>query len=323
MNASIRPTIKIAVLVLFAIIFATTLVALSVRAPREAVGWEGRATFDNQTKKYVESFEVTKGGTLHVDADMGDVTIAGADVSAVQVTVNVKGREQDIRDFVVKFNKTDHGVEVKGRYRDGEGWHFDWHDFDVHYDITVPNEYNLRVETSGGDFVASGVKGTVKGTTSGGDIDVSMVNGDVNAETSGGNVRLKDVTGVVVTETSGGDIEGAGLNGDVNVQTSGGNIELREVSGKMVASTSGGDVRLELKENKGVEASTSGGNIVIRFPESTGAQIHAESSAGSVHCDFPFQGTLEDGLLDGTINGGGSRVHAETSGGDISIRKMN
>lgn len=324
MNASISPTVKITILVLFAIVFATTLVALSIQAPSHDDRWNERTGYDEQTKKYTESFDVPKGGILRLDTDIGDVTITGSpDVSAVQVTVNVKGEEKDVKDFAVKFNQNDQGVEIRGRYRDENGWHFEWRDFDVHYDIVVPAEYNVRVETSGGDIVVTSLTGTVKGNTSGGDLEISAITGDVNVETSGGDIRLKGITGTVVTETSGGDIEGTTLRGDVSVETSGGDIDLRDVDGKMIASTSGGDVRLELLENKGVDASSSGGDITIRLPGTAAASIHAESSAGSVRCDFPFEGTLDDGLLDGTINGGGSRVRAETSGGDISIRKIN
>ena len=323
MNASITPTVKIAVLVLFAVIFATSLVALSVRTPEEREAWEDRGRFHEQTQKYAETFNVSKGGVLRLDTDIGDVTITGADVSTVEVTVNVKGEERDIRDFDVKFNQNEGGVEVRGRSRDENGWHFEWRSFDVHYDVVVPNEYNVRVETSGGDIVVTSLKGSVKGNTSGGDVDISSINGDVNMETSGGDIRLRELSGAVVTETSGGNIEGSALSGDIHVETSGGDIELREVNGRTVASTSGGDVHLELAENKGVDASSSGGNIVIRFPNSTAANVHAETSGGSVHCDFAFEGTLDDGLLEGTINGGGNRVRAETSAGDISIRKQN
>jgi DUF4097 and DUF4098 domain-containing protein YvlB len=323
MNASISPTIKIVVLVIFAIIFATTLVALSIRSPRESGGWEGHSRYDEQTKKYDESFKVSNGGTLRLDTDIGDVTITGADVATVQVTVNVRGAERDIKDFAVKFNQNEQGVDVRGRYRDGDNWHFDWNDFDVHYNIVVPTEYNVRIETSGGDIVVTTLTGAVKGNTSGGDLEITTVNGDVNVETSGGDIRLKGVTGTLVTETSGGDIDGSALHGDVRVETSGGDIDLRDVHGRTVASTSGGSVRLELVENNGVDASSSGGDIIIKFPGTATASIHAETSGGSVHCDFPFEGTIDDGLLEGTINGGGNKVRAETSAGDISIRKMN
>jgi hypothetical protein len=38
-----------------------------------------------------------------------------------------------------------------------------------------------------------------------------------------------------------------------------------------------------------------------------------------VTCDFTFAGHLHEGTLNGTINGGGSLIKAETSGGDIII----
>jgi DUF4097 and DUF4098 domain-containing protein YvlB len=321
MHTSITPTVKIVLLVLIAIVFATTLIALSVQTPFYEGYGGARRHFDKQTQKYSESFNVQKGGILRLDTDVGGVTVTGGDVSTVQVTVNVKGAESDVKEFTVKFNQTDQGVEIVGRYRDHNGWHFNWRDFDAHYEVVVPADFNLNLETSGGDIVVSDIRGTVRGQTSGGDVEITGITGDINLETSGGDIRLRQITGTVVSETSGGDIDGTSLTGDVRVETSGGNIDLREVNGKTVASTSGGNVRMELVEYKGVDASTSGGNITIRLPGSAGADIHAETVAGSVHCDFPFQGSLDDGTLDGTINGGGQRLRAETSGGDISIRK--
>ncbi len=326
MNSSITPTIKIAILVVLAIIFATTLIALSV----QVAGDSGRHDwgdsfhsdrFDRDTRKMSESFAVQKGGALRVDTDMGDVTVRGGDADSVSVTVNVRGREQDVEDFIVKFNQTGQGVEVRGRHRDNEGWSFAWHDFDVHFDILVPKEFNLKLETSGGDIIVSNIKGMIGGGTSGGDINVTAVTGDVRLETSGGDIVLKEIDGTIATETSGGDIDGTTLNGDVSVETSGGDIDLRAVRGKTVASTSGGNVRVELLDNLGIDASTSGGNIVVRLPGSASADIDAESYSGSVNCDFPILGTLDDGSLHGTINGGGPKLKAETSGGNISIRK--
>lgn len=329
MNSSVTPTIKIAILVVFAIIFATTLVALSVRVSEDSGRSEwGRSftsdrfdRFDRDTRKISESFAVQQGAALRVNTDLGDVRVRGGDADSVLVTVNVRGREQDVEDFVVKFNQTAQGVEVRARYRDNEGWDFDWHDFDAQFDIVVPREFNLKLETSGGDIGVTDIRGMIGGGTSGGDINLTGITGDVRLETSGGDIVLKEVTGTIATETSGGDIDGTTLTGDVNVETSGGDIDLRAVKGKTVASTSGGNVRVELLENLGIDVSTSGGNIVVRLPGAASADIEAESHSGSVNCDFPILGKLDDGSLHGTINGGGPKLKAETSGGNISIRK--
>ncbi|HLB00966.1 MAG TPA: DUF4097 family beta strand repeat-containing protein [Bacteroidota bacterium] len=299
MNPPISPTVKIIILMVLAAAFAATLLALSVQVgPGNLAG----ARFGNGSKQYSENFNVAPGGTLRLDTDIGDVRITGGDENSVAVTVSVEGDIDDVADFIVKMKETDNGVEVFGRNRNRNGWHFGWGDFDARFVVTVPKNFNLRVETSGGDIEITGVGGTLKGSTSGGD------------------VRITDVAGEANIETSGGDIRGNGILGSLSVETSGGDIDIRQIRAKACASTSGGDVRLELLENLGVDASTSGGNIVLTFPAATGAEIYAETVGGSVRCDFPVRGTMDDGSLRGDINGGGKRVRAETSGGDISIR---
>jgi DUF4097 and DUF4098 domain-containing protein YvlB len=88
------------------------------------------------------------------------------------------------------------------------------------------------------------------------------------------------------------------------------------------AETSGGDIRIELKDNKGIDLTTSGGNITVSLPKSVTADVRAEATGGDVTCDFPFSGKLKDGSFDGKINGGGQLIRLETSGGDIVIQSI-
>jgi DUF4097 and DUF4098 domain-containing protein YvlB len=320
MNTSSSPTLKIVILMVFAIVFAATLVALSVQEdPVEPRG----VRFGDDTKRYSESFGVAGGATLLLDTDVGDILITGTEGDSVMVTVDVEGDRDDVEDFTVKFKQTDRGVEVRGRTRDHNGWHFEWGNFNARYVVSVPRNFNLRLETSGGDISVTDVHGSLRGSTSGGNVDITDISGETYMETSGGNITLKNVSGSVTTETSGGNIKGDGATGTLSVETSGGDIDIRGIRAKADASTSGGDVRLSFLDNQGVNASTSGGDIVIVFPEETGAEIYAETTGGSVRCDFAIRGTIDDGSLRGEINGGGLRVRAETSGGDISIRTVN
>lgn len=322
-----NPAMKIAILIAFAVLFGTTLIALSVGdredQPR-AARWESEGgEWDRDTRVVSEAFAVARGGSLRLETDIGDVKIVGADADSVTVRVEFRGKRSDADDFDVRISRVEDGVEVLGRQRDRNGWHFRWDDMDVRYVVGVPAQYNLKLITSGGDFHVTGITGTVTGETSGGDITLQAITGDVRLETSGGDITLRTIRGAMIVETSGGDIIGTGLEGDVRAETSGGDVDLKDVRGKALASTSGGDIRLEVLENMGIDASTSGGNIVLRLPEAAKANVRAETASGSVRCDFPVLGSMEDGSLDGTINGGGPRVRAETSGGDISIRKVN
>lgn len=316
MKTSLSTTTKLAALMILATLFASTLVALSLQAG------DDRDTFvrpEGKNQKYTHTFQVTPGGTLRLDTDLGDVTIRKGGTGTVDVVVDVRGDRDDIEDFDVKFSEGDGTVEVIGRYRHS-GWHFGWDGLDVKYEVTVPGEFDTRIETSGGDVSISGLKGLIRAGTSGGDVTVSDHEGDTQVSTSGGDIHVSNLLGALKSETSGGNIRGTRIAGEIYVETSGGDITLKEISGKTTASTSGGSVRLGMLDNQGVDASTSGGDIVIELPGDTPADIHAETSMGDVRCDFSIRGRLDDGNLEGEINGGGKRIRAETSGGDIAIR---
>jgi lia operon protein LiaG len=126
-------------------------------------------------------------------------------------------------------------------------------------------------------------------------------------ETSGGNVRIGDVKGVVDVETSGGEIELGAVEGRVHAETSGGNIRLKVAGG-----------------NEGIYAETSGGNIEVMIGKNVGAEIDAATSGGDVECDLPvtMKGKVSDSELRGKVNGGGKKIYAHTSGGNVRIKAI-
>lgn len=274
-------------------------------------------------RRFEKKFSVSPGGTLRLSTDVGSVNLTGGSNNEVSVVAELQGSERDVNDFEITAEQTGSGVDVKGRSKHGHGWFgFGGNNVDVRYTISVPHDYNLDMNTSGGNVSISAVKGTVRGGTSGGNIEIMKVEGPVNMHTSGGNVRAEQVTGKLDMETSGGEIHVAGVAGDVDVSTSGGNIQLSDVDGRVRAETSGGDVRVRLKNtNKGVYVETSGGNIEVAMAKNSSANIDASTSGGDVTCDLPItmSGKIDESRIKGAINGGGAAVHARTSGGDIRI----
>lgn len=275
-------------------------------------------------KTFDKRFAATPGGTFIIKTDIGSVDIAGTDAKEVSVYATLRGRQRDVDEFEITASQTSDGVEVRGRSPRSGRW-FNWgnNDLEVRYTIKVPGEYNLRMETSGGNITVNSVKGKLNGGTSGGDISLAEIAGSVDLETSGGNIRAEKVEGMLRMETSGGDIKISDVKGDVNVHTSGGNVILTTIEGKVRAETSGGNITVRVKEsNQGVFAETSGGNIDIMMPKNVSATIDASTSGGDVTCDFPItmSGKMSDSRIRGTVNGGGNPIHARTSGGDIRIR---
>jgi hypothetical protein len=273
-------------------------------------------------RRFEKKFSVNSGGTFTLSTDVGSVDIVGTNSNEVSIVADLRGRERDINDFEINAVKNDNGVEVTGRGRKSN-WFWNSNDMDVRYTVRVPHEYNLRLNTSGGDIGISTVKGKVQGETSGGNIRLADIEGEVNLNTSGGNINVDKAVGSVHMETSGGEIELAMVTGDVDVSTSGGNIRISDVTGKVRAETSGGDVIVRVKkENRGVYAETSGGDIEIAVAKDISANIDASTSGGEVTCDLPItmSGKIDESRIRGTVNGGGNTIHAHTSGGNVRIR---
>jgi hypothetical protein len=272
-------------------------------------------------RRFDKNFTVAPGGTLHLSTDVGSVEVTGTSAREVSVHAVIRGKESEINDFRVEAAQTGQGVEVTGKGRN-TGWPWKWDDVEVAFTISVPTEYSLKVNTSGGDITVSALKGMVDGETSGGNIHVKGIEGPVTMETSGGNVRIEQMTGNVHIETSGGNITASDVKGSLVVNTSGGNIEIGAIDGKITAETSGGDVSVQLNgANRGVYVETSGGDIDIRVPATISATVDASTSGGDVTCDLPItmNGKLDESRIRGTVNGGGEMIRARTSGGNVRI----
>lgn len=316
---TLKPTVKLAVLVACAVLFAATMIGLSVRSHPYV---RGESYGPGGDKKSEKTFSVSPGGKLIVKADEGDITISGTESSEVSVRVYARGSDEQLRRFDVQMNQEGNDVRIDGRQERKYFHLFENNSLDVQYDIHVPRDFNLDLGTAGGNITVDNVKGAVDGGTSGGDLDLSRLEGKVNLTTSGGNIGIRESNGGFTLETSGGNIRAEAIVGDMSLETSGGNIDLRNGDGKLTASTSGGNIRVQLRDNKGIDLSTSGGNLTVRLPKTTSGDVRAEATGGDVNCEFEFSGKLKDGSLNGKINGGGNPIRLETSGGDIMINSI-
>jgi DUF4097 and DUF4098 domain-containing protein YvlB len=276
-----------------------------------------------EEKTFERTLSASPGGTLTVNADVGDVIITPDGGTGVRVVAKMKGRENDLDKVTIEAAEVSGGVEVTGRIKKS-GWKF-WENWnsEVVYTIAVPREYNLRLRTAGGDITVSGVKGGLDAHTSGGDVRVSAVEGKLGLHTSGGDIVVEKGTGDLLAETSGGDIRIQGGRGRLELSTSGGDIRASDLDGKISAETSGGNIVIVATgENQGIAAETSGGDIEISIRRNAGATIEASTWGGDVTCDLPLsvQGKISEGQIRGTVNGGGSPIKARTSGGDVRIK---
>jgi len=219
--------------------------------------------------KSEKSFEVQPGGNLILKADFGSVDIDSWNQNEVRVTVIKKARrysEDEAKElfeqYLVSYKKLSNGVEINGEFPD----YVRHQRLQVHFEIQVPKEFNLDVQTAGGSISVNDLKGDIDLHTSGGSIKLGNMAGNVDARTSGGSITLEDADGEVSLKTSGGSITIGETTGQVYAKTSGGSITVDGSGGDVSAHTSGGSLRLKnIRGN--MDASTSGGSIRAEFVE--------------------------------------------------------
>lgn len=294
-------------------------------------------------------FTVADGGTLRLDGGYGNIKIVtGGSGVAVEITRDADGRrgERRMAEHKITFEQQGNDVVIKSDF-DGDrirwfGWSDD--DYEVQWNIRVPDRYNVDVETSGGAIEIDEIAGTVDARTSGGSIRTGRLGGkstlktsggsitvdgaaaELLAYTSGGSIDIGDTTGMVEAKTSGGSIHLGKVSGEVVARTSGGNIRVEDAAGSIDASTSGGSIHAQIsRQPKGnSKLSTSGGGVVVTLAPSIAVDLDAEASGGGVSSEVPItiQGRQDDDSLEGKINGGGPKLVLRSSGGGVRVKGL-
>ncbi len=268
-----------------------------------------------------KTFNVKPGEKLELDAYCGDIVINTWDKNELYVKVFGNNRAEDNIDF--EFVKTSSGVRITAE-REGSIF-FNWFSsINLRFEINMPKEFDVEVETSGGDISAKNLKGKMTYKTSGGDVALNSTSGQLLIKTSGGDIDLTNHIGESEAQTSGGNIKCMNTKGDLYVRTSGGSIQLKAVDGKINAHTSGGDIELDYSGvNRGVELTTSGGDIDVFLPSDFKAEVELRTSGGSIETEFTTTKTykIKSYLFEAEFNGGGNKLYCKTSGGDVTVKE--
>jgi DUF4097 and DUF4098 domain-containing protein YvlB len=270
-------------------------------------------------RKFDKSLAVEPGGKLTVDADRGDVQIAGSDQKTVEIHVDREvTRASDAEAAKIlkeeELTVTQNGNQISITAHEPPSlrhrmWgHLLRPNLNVHYEITVPRKFDAQVKTLGGGIKAAGLQGAV------------------NVKTMGGGLELDDIDGRVDGETMGGGISAVSCKDELRLHTMGGGITVEKFTGPCVrANTAGGSVSADFAAapKSDCELHTMGGSVTARIPANAALTLDAHTMGGSVSSDLAVQvqGKVHAGSLKGTINGGGPLLKLETMGGGIEVLK--
>ena len=304
-------------------------------------------------EKIERRYDVKSGGNLTVLSEFGAIEIQTAAQEKVEVVVTKESKSKSVEavkeilaDFELAFEHEGSDVHIRGSFKQGrKHWQKQLNGLKINFLITVPQQYNIdlnttsggisvadltgdaRVRTSGGSLSLRSITGEVWGHTSGGSVEAVNVTGDVQVRTSGGNIRLGAIQGFISGRTSGGSIKVVDCNGGADVRTSGGSIWLGGISKNVNARTSGGSIQAVMKTQPLSECSlrTSGGGITLTLIPDIAVDLEAKTSGGHVSTDFEVESTIQGKVpknrLSGRINGGGPLLKLRTSGGSIRLQK--
>lgn len=287
------------------------------------------------TRTVEKTFTVQPGGNLKAATQGGDITIRTADAPEVRITVKQvirassdKEADEILEDLALTLEQNGNDIVAEAKYEKGRGgFHFgSWPPVEVSFTVTVPKNFNLALNTSGGDITVASLKGNVRARTSGGNLQFDRIDGDLDGHTSGGDIVLTEGTARAKLGTSGGNIHIDRAGGPTEVSTSGGDITINAVAQLISATTSGGNVKATLTEpiKQDTLLSTSGGDVRVRVVKGAGFELDASTSGGDVHAEGLTitidKGGVGKSRLVGSVNGGGARLKLRSSGGDITIR---
>jgi hypothetical protein len=310
-----------------------------------AIALPAVATVKDTVKR---TFNVSPGGTLKIDSDVGSIEVQSGSGNTVDFTIYREASSGDeMKKLKLDFSQSGSNVTLHAEYKHADSifnLFGDGSKLKLRFVVTVPKQFNADLETGGGSVRVADLKGEVRTQTSGGSLELGSIDGKVWGRTSGGLITLEKSSGPADIETSGGAIKISEVSGTVNAETSGGSISIRRALGQVRAETSGGAIRVE--EVAGpihahtsggpIEArittqpagdcrlSTSGGGVTVFLPANVNLNLDAETSSGGVSCELPVTttGMKDRSTLKGTINGGGPRLVLRSSGGGITINKL-
>lgn len=285
------------------------------------------------TRTVEKTFAVQTGGRLSAETQGGNITVKAEDTNEVRVVVTQTidastdaAADKLLEKLKLTLDQQANDVTVIAKFERPFTSMWDRNSVLVSYTITVPRQFHLQLNTSGGDITVASVKGTVSARTSGGNLWFERVDGDLDGKTSGGNVTLKEGSARAHVSTSGGNIQIERATGPVTASTSGGDIKIQSASQVVSASTSGGNITAKLTDPLQQDSTlhTSGGNVTVSVLRSAGFVLDAETSGGDVQTgDLALsnvQMNKSKSRVTATVNAGGPKLSLRTSGGDIRVR---
>lgn len=286
-------------------------------------------------------------GPVHMDLSTGsgNVEIRTGTAGQVHVTGRIRAGEWFRGNVEEKIKRIEANPPIQQNGNDIHIGRIDdpelRRNISISYEVVVPAETDLRVQSGSGDQKVDGIRGPlevssgsgglkisaigdrVQAETGSGDIDIDRVKGNVHAKTGSGSIDANDIAGAFEADTGSGRITlQQTAPGSVRVDTGSGGMELHGVRGSLEAKAGSGDIQADGSPTGAWNVHTGSGGVQLKLPSDAAFDLDAHTSSGSISVDHPLtvQGSVGRKEVRGRVGGGGVPVEVETGSGDIQIQ---
>ena len=286
-------------------------------------------------------------GPVHLDLSTGsgNVEVRTGNSSQVQVTGHIRAKEWFGGNVEEKIKRLETNPPIQQSGNDIRIGHIDdpelRRNISISYEVVVPAETELRVQSGSGDQKVDGIRGPlevssgsgglkistigdrVHAETGSGDIDIARVKGNVHAKTGSGSIDASDIAGAFEADTGSGRITlQQTAPGSVRVDTGSGGMELHGVHGSLEAKAGSGTIEAEGNPTGAWNVHTGSGEVSLKIPSEAAFDLDAHTSSGSISVEqrHTVQGSVGRKEIRGRVGGGGVPVDVETGSGDIQIQ---
>lgn len=280
-----KPMVKTALLALLGLAAATSVQAATLK------------------DRFQQTYPLGAGGTVTLDNVNGGVTIEAWDRDEVMVVADkeVKAKTDEVarkamQQVQIQVNKSSNKLDIVTKLPKRDNGLFEWMagnnvNINVKYQVKVPRNATLDIETVNGGIRLAGTHGKATVETTNGALTIDGVHGNLDLETTNGAINVTRSAGAVEAETTNGGIE----------------VELTEVP-----------------DGSDLVFGTTNGSVTVRLPRDIRVSLDAATSNGRVDSDFDVSGadSKSKRRLSGDINGGGGKLRVRSTNGSVSIEEI-
>src|SRR5882762_4075848 len=294
---------------------------------------------------FERTLHVSGTANVQIETGSGSIDVRTGSSNEILITGHIRASEWFGGNAEEKIKRLESNPPIQQSGNDIRIGHIDdpelRHNISISYEVVVPVETDLRMQSGSGDQRVEGIRGPLEVSSGSGGLKISSISDRVHAETGSGDIDINRVKGNVHAKTGSGSIDASDIAGafeansgsgritlqqtapgSVRVDTGSGGMELHGVEGSLEAKAGSGTIQADGSPTGAWSVHTGSGEVKLKLPSDAAFDLDAHTSSGSISIDQPHtvQGSIGRKEVRGRVGGGGVPVEVETGSGDIQIR---